>query len=100
MTTATAPPVELLNVTVAPATPALLASSAVAVMFDDVLPSTAMVAGLAATDTFATLVGVPPPGFPGVPVSVPEPPPQPAKSAVAIQAMIENLRMSFILARR
>jgi len=78
----------------------LLASNAVAVMFDDVLPSTAMVAGLAATETFATPLPVPGPVGGPPPVSVPEPPPQPAKSAVAIQAMIENLRMSFILARR
>jgi hypothetical protein len=33
------------------------------------------------------------------PLIVCEPPPQPVKSAIAIQAMFENLRMSFILAR-
>jgi hypothetical protein len=33
---------------------------------------------------------------PGEPVMVCEPPPQAAKSAAAIQATIDNLRMSFI----
>jgi hypothetical protein len=66
-------------------------------MFDTVLPSTATGAGLAVTETFATAVVVPPPGGVVVPepLNVDEPPPHPAKSAVAIQAMIENLRMSF-----
>jgi hypothetical protein len=71
-----------------------LESSAVAVIFDVVLPSAAIVAGLAATKTFET-AAVPPPVL-GAPVMVCEPPPQAAKSAAAIQATIDNLRMSFI----
>jgi hypothetical protein len=93
-TTATAPPAELLNVTVAPDTPALLASSAVAVILDVVLPSAAIVEGLAATVTVETAAVVPPPVV-GVPMMVLDPPLQAAsKAATLIQAMIDNLRMS------
>jgi hypothetical protein len=95
VTTATAPPAELLNVTAAPETPALFASSAVAVMLDVVLPSAAIVEGLAATDTFETVVPPVDPPVVGVPMMVLEPPPQAVIITDAvIQAMIDNLRMS------
>ncbi len=81
LVTVIAPPAELANVTVTPLTPALFASSAVAVIVDDVLPSAATVAGDAFTVTDATPLPPPPP--PLWPVSVSdEPPPQPASSTL------------------
>jgi hypothetical protein len=62
-------------------------------MSDVVLPSAAIVAGLAATETFAT--AVPPPVVVGVPMMVLEPPLHAlSTTAAVIQAMIDNLRMS------
>jgi hypothetical protein len=64
-------------------------------MLDVVLPSAAIVAGLAATETFETAAVPPVPVLVGVPMMVLEPPLQAAsKAATLIQAMIDNLRMS------
>jgi hypothetical protein len=66
-------------------------------MVEVTLPSAAIDAVLAATAIVVTALAPEPPVEVGVPMMVRDPPLQAAISAVAvIQAMIDNLRMSYI----